>query len=446
VSRWNTTWPWFAAVLFALIVAVWLGTDRRVFRDSFPAFSARSTAPEGLSLSFRYLATRAGERNPPISVRMLSKPIGMSVLERDAVVLRIAPENTRSPLHGKAVNTNPDEEKPAGDPEKVEAEPGPVRPERDVPGKRQAKRGQDPDGDAKPKGGKPARVRQSSPDGGMSQDPAGGGLLTAAEQEWIQGGGRMVLAVLREAGPLGIDPASGDAVEKVFPGWPVVDRLDPPAMRVLAGWPLRWTHTLYAVGGAPLVARQRLGGGELFLLSCPEIFQNAHVGKAGHLSMLESLAGEGRPVYFDETVHGIGAETGVLALLTSWGLGPLLVLSALAAGAAFWRRRVRLGVPVDDHRETRREAVDYVESVAQLYQRALSRHQALVLYVRHFAHAVSLKTGLRGEPLQAKIDSLAPGMRIRPPASGRDIGLSEFRRQLDRINRAFRRLDDGKRA
>jgi hypothetical protein len=430
MKRWNATWPWLAVLVYAVAVTAWIGSDRRVSREAYPPFSARSTAPEGLSLAHRYLQARARDKTPAKSVSMLTRPVGMAAIESDAVVFRIAPDSfiprTREQVQ-------------AGDEEDPKDEKAAPEPEKPLPGRK-------PERSPARKPGRKDRGKPSSPDAETAKDPAGGGILTAAEQEWIQGGGRLVLAIKSATGPLGIAMISGESVEKVYPAWPGVTRLELPVRRVLAGWPLRRTHTLFADGNAPVLARQRLGVGELVLLSCPEVFQNEHVGKADHLSLLEALAGEGRPVYFDEVAHGIQGGTGVLALVTSWGLGPMLVLALLAAGAAFLRRRVRLGEPVDDHRETRRESVDFVESVAQLYQRALPRRRALALYARHFSHAVSLKTGLRGDALQARVDALAPELRGLGGGAGRDIGLSEFRRHLERINRAFRRLDDAKRA
>lgn len=235
-----------------------------------------------------------------------------------------------------------------------------------------------------------------------------------------------------------------EEARKVFPVWPGVEKLEPPHRRVLAGPALDDVHAVLATGKGPLAARGRMGKGDVVLLACPEVFQNAALGNAHHLALLGALAG-GRKAYFDESVHGLSSEAGAVEILRQWGFGPLLLLAALAALAALWRGRARLGPEEDDARETRVEAVDFVDSLAMLYNRALMRRQALGLYERAFEQAVAVRTGLKGPALQARVGEL---LRHRPDlkgAAGRDLGAMEFQRGLREINEAFRRLEHAKR-
>ncbi len=191
---------------------------------------------------------------------------------------------------------------------------------------------------------------------------------------------------------------------------------------------------MVAAGNGPAAALSRMGRGEVVLLGCPEVFQNRHLGRADHLGLLSSLAGTGRPAVFDEFVHGSEVQAGTVEILREWGFGTFLVLVAVAALAGFWRRKSRLGPAEDDHRETRVEAVDFVDSLALLYDRTLSGRQALGLYEKAFEQSVAARTGLKGAALEAKVKEVLGEHR---PA--------EFGRALQALNEAYRRLDDAKR-
>jgi hypothetical protein len=236
---------------------------------------------------------------------------------------------------------------------------------------------------------------------------------------------------------------SAEPPEKLFPLWAGVERLKPPVLRGLSGEPAGRGVALFSGGVAPAVLRTRIGEGEVFLSALPELFQNRSIGEGDHLALLGRLAGGGRPVYFDEFVHGLEGKTGPLDVLGAWGFGPFLVLCAVAALAAFWRHRVRLGPEEDDFRETRVEAIDFIDSLALLYDRTLRRRQSLVLYRKAFERALAVHTGLRGAALEARIADLLPAAEARP-AKGKDLSAAEFARELGRINEAFGRLHDAK--
>ena len=254
----------------------------------------------------------------------------------------------------------------------------------------------------------------------------------------------MVIAVNGPYASLKTDWRGEEDARKVFPAWAGVEKLDPPQKRVLAGAPLDDVHAVLATEKGPVAARGRMGKGEVVLLSVPEVFQNAHLAKADHLALLSTLAG-GRKAVFDESVHGLSSEAGTVEILRRWGFGPLLVLAALASLVAYWRKRSRLGPEEDDARETRVEAVDFVDYLAMLYDRSLEKRQALGLYARAFEQAVAVRFGLKGAALEARVRDY---VKSRPDLKGggkKDIGAMEFQRGLREINEAFRRLDDAKR-
>ena len=217
-----------------------------------------------------------------------------------------------------------------------------------------------------------------------------------------------------------------------------------PAQQMsLAGPGLAAAQTVVLAGAEPIAALQTIGAGEVILLSCPEIFHNRLLGKAHHLALLETLAGlrDGRAVFFDERSHGLGEDGGVIEALGAWGLGPLLLLAVLAAAAGFWRAATRLGPPDREDKDTRSDAVELVDSLADLYDRALSRGDAVRLYHESFLHTVAAESGLRGPSLEARAKELLEG-------AGEGAGPFEpdqLDRSLRTLNEAFRRLHDAKR-
>jgi hypothetical protein len=283
----------------------------------------------------------------------------------------------------------------------------------------------------------PGLRRGPDPEKGQTEaKPVAVSLLTREEEAWIRGGGRLVLAVDGPYAALEVRGAEGKPA-KVFPAWPGVAAIDAPSSRGLAGKALDGAHSIFASGQAVSAARTRIGKGEAILLAWPEIFQNRNLGRADHLALLETLAGLGRPVYFDEFVHDVKDEASAVELLREWGFGTFLVLAGAAALVSFWRRKSRVGPEVDDYQETRVEAVDFVESIALLYNRALTPAQALALYEKTFEQAVAARTGAKDEALRAKVREL------RGESGGRRG--TDFGRELAALNEAFRRLEDAKR-
>jgi hypothetical protein len=261
-------------------------------------------------------------------------------------------------------------------------------------------------------------------------------LLHADEDEWVSRGGRLVLAVRATYGPLLLEDAS-ETIEKTFPVWPGVQRLAPASSRAFrAGLPAE-AVTLFAADGEPVVSRLPRGRGEVVLLAAPEIFDNAHLGTADHLLFLEALT-DGRPVFFDEHSHGQAREEGAVDLLLEWGLGPLLVLLGATLLTALWRNRARLGPAEDEHGESRSDAVHLVDSLALLYDRALSDADMLRLYRDGLRRATGARTGLSGRALEDRLEALE-GDTTFPQGP---MSPAEFRDKLRALVRAYDRMED----
>jgi hypothetical protein len=403
-----------ALALYILGVAIQVRYDRRSMREVFEPGSVFNTSDEGLSLAYGYLRAQAARAKSGASVETLHRRLDPEVLPARAVVFRVQPSVAPLLLLEEEVE---EEEKDEGEKDGKDSK-------------------DDKDGE---------KAEEAEPE--VAERPAP--LLTDSEEAWVRGGGRLVLAVAESYGPLGLDPIQGKTtMRKVFPLWPGVSRLAPEKPAALAGPPLASGHALFLVGEGPVVSRLSIGTGEVFLLSIPEVFSNERLGQAQHLAFLESLAGinEGRPVLFDERAHGLGETAGLFETLGSWGLGPLVLLAGLTAATALWRAALRIGPPERDDRDTRSEAVELLDSLADLYDRALGRGDAIRLYHESFVHAVAAETGLRGPALEARVRGLLDASGgFDPPAAGEDLPRDRFERALRALNQAFRRLQDAKR-
>jgi len=386
---------WRSAVVAAAIAAYfgvalsWLARERLRDRSTFPAGSIHNESAEGCALAYRYLqATHAD----PDAVRILTQPIGWEPMPASAVVFRLLPTLPRSRIQEVEEHASDDKSKK-----------------------------------------KKARSEVALPVGP---------LLTRDEEQWIYGGGRLVLGFDQEQRGVSVRalPASA-AVSKVFPVWPGVTRLAPPVRRAFDPNPSIDGHALFVSEAHPVVWRRPLGQGEVLFLSTPEAFENRALARADHLALLAALAGSGRVVYFDEHAHGLHRDDGLIGLLLRWGLGPALLLAGMSFALLWWRRHTPIGPCEDAPLPRRSEAVDLIDSMAQLYDRVLSRSEALARYAHSFERVVALRTGLKGPPLAARVRQ---HMGEPPPMtpSDKDIPAAELGRGLTRINAAFRRLEE----
>jgi hypothetical protein len=456
-----------AAAVYLLATLIWMGAERRSPRQFLAAGSALNEGERGTTLAREYLKARSG----PAAVRLLERPVSAAELPAQAVVFRLEPEVLPWPPEGREASErekdkNRDKGKKDQGKKGTEKKGGtktPVAKPREDPKKKPAKKPEkgvtDPfgndgddesDGDDQDDGSTPAKGRPPEHPGRFAP------LLTADEEEWVEGGGRLVLGIAGDYGPLWTEREPGrEPLAKVFPLWPEVSTLRLLDRRVLRGPALDRAHAVLLAGENPVIARLPLGRGDVVLLSCPDVFHNARLAVGDHLALLTALAGPpGRPVYFDERSHGLHADEGLLAVLSRWGLGPALLFACLAALALFCRQAVRIGPPERDPGDTRSEAVDLVDSLGELYDRALSRGDAVRLYWEGFVHTVAIDTGLSGAALEARARELAAGFTPSPSlglprsplslAPSDDLSREGFEHALRALNSARRRARDGK--
>lgn len=268
---------------------------------------------------------------------------------------------------------------------------------------------------------------------------AGQPLLTLEEERFVRQGGRIVLALRASVPSLDVKAASApSAWVRVHPDWPGVARLDPGgASFFLSGPWLRDAYTVFSASDEPVLARKRIGGGDVVAIASSALLENSHLGLASNLELLDALAAGRESVYFDESTHGLGASEGMGDLLHRWKLTPFLLSLFALAIATLVHRNHGLGRPDRDEAGRPEDAVDLVDALGRLYARSLRDEEALGLHRDHLRHVVSERSGLRGQALRNRVDRLlanpVPKSGSKEPA---------FEQQLGAINRALRRAHE----
>ncbi|MEA2569637.1 MAG: hypothetical protein QOI24_1638 [Acidobacteriota bacterium] len=377
-----------AIVIYFVAALVWLALDRRVPRQAFDDLSSESTSGKGVSLAYKYL-----------SAAQLTRPVDANVIPHEAVVFRLVEE--RAPLFFRD----------------------------DIPEDEEDDNLTDKSRQKKPLHPKKPKVVATP-------------LLSDEEEEWVRRGGRFVLGVGSAYGPLEVRGLTFKTARKAFPIWRGIDEVTLPEPRGLSGDPLRRAHALYVAGNDTVIARQPIGGGDLILFATPEMFTNEHLGTGNHLALLTALAGAKRPVFFDELPHGLAGDTGFVAMLKEWNLGPFLLLLLVISAVVFWRGGRAIGEREDDYRETRSDAVDLVASLGALYDRSITPGEALTLYHHELTRAVAASSGLRGDALHKRVAELTGGIAV--PHKHAKVSPENFQRILQTLNDSFRRIEHAK--
>ncbi|HEV8432219.1 MAG TPA: hypothetical protein VGR95_02315 [Thermoanaerobaculia bacterium] len=379
--------PLLLAIAACVVVAlVWMGNDRTVSERAFDDFSIENTAPSGLSIAFRYLL-RTGHH-----VFRLDTPLRPNLIPANAVLIRAGV--LQDPLFLENEETKPRDKK--------------------KPTKKAAPR------------------RNVVP------------LLSSIEDEWVRAGGRLILASPESFGTLRLRGEKRAMAAKVFPLPTTAVWITAPQARSIDPRTLpSHMHALFTINGAPAITREQIGNGDVILIAIPEFLQNEHIRWSGAVPLLETFAPANRPVYFDESIHGFDANGGSLELMKEWALGPFLGLLAIAALLYFWRQSKRIGPAEDDARETRSDAVDLVHSLGALYRESMTDEEALESYRDTLVRTVAAQSGLAGDALHRRVSDLTQHDTA-AGGGGRRMRAAGFKRHLDVLNEAFRKLEHGR--
>lgn len=404
----------------------------------FDSLSVYNLGPQGTSQAYAYLQRRPGAA----SVKVLGRRLSPDDLPPNGVVFRLATGWIEPASLQQVLDELGEEFEEETDEDTAEDSAG------EEDGAQEAAESAEEATEETAVRSEPQGAKTAADDDGASQQPTRPGtwsqprLLNERQAAWVRGGGRLVIGFSGSLADVESRSVAAADVRTVFPLWPEVESLEPPTPRGLSGGALRRSHAIVLLGDEPLISRWPLNDGEVILLAVPEMLQNAHLATADHLALLEALAGEGRPVLFDETLHGTSHDLGTFYLLGRWRLIPALSLWLVACLALWWRHSRAVGPLEDPYQERRSEAVDMVDSLASLYGRALRRRDALDLYHRAFVEQVAWRFGLQGDALAARAEALLGGAFSSPSlASTKDISAGELHRQLERINQAFGRIE-----
>ena len=162
--------------------------------------------------------------------------------------------------------------------------------------------------------------------------------------------------------------------------------------------PAGTVHIRHSTGERSLVAAEfALGKGRLLVVSDPDLFGNAYLGRADNSVLAAHLLGRyRRPLVFDEFYHGLNVQGNPFWLLSLPRYGLLALTLLLTSVMWVWRAAVRLGPPLEGDRADRRDLREYIEAMARLFNRP--KHRPFVL--NHLRDGIlwSLSKELRTDP------------------------------------------------
>jgi hypothetical protein len=172
------------------------------------------------------------------------------------------------------------------------------------------------------------------------------------------------------------------ALQPVF-DQPPVRELNARPRRALA--PQRNDYApLFGAAGQTLIAGIRVGQGYAYISATTHPFTNSGLRDRQHAALVLNMlrrAPPGGRILFDEYHHGLVAPPAPTdgLLRTPWGWAGIYAATVTALFLLLGGRRFGRAVPLKEERE-RRSSAEYVESIADLYQRGGKRAYML----RHF--------------------------------------------------------------
>jgi len=217
---------------------------------------------------------------------------------------------------------------------------------------------------------------------------------------WVERGGTLIFAEDTPA-LFGLSDALLDELQMrmtVITGTQMIERapalqpvFDQPPVRELNARPQRALAPqrndyapLFGAADQILIAGVRIGQGYVYISATTHPFTNSGLRDRQHAALVLNMlrrAPPGGRVLFDEYHHGLVAPPAPTdgLLRTPWGWAGVYVATVTALFLLLGGRRFGRAVPLKEERE-RRSSAEYVESIADLYQRGGKRAYML----RHF--------------------------------------------------------------
>ncbi len=248
--------------------------------------------------------------------------------------------------------------------------------------------------------------------------------------DWVRGGGTLIWVAGRKSTvdqaekllrPFGLaaEARTGEAVSMTgrLAPWDA----GPRRYRLLCGGPLRIVRPeepgqilLEDAAGAVAGAAVALGRGRFVALSDLDLVSNRGLRTEDHAEFmvhLATLAAGDRAIAFDEYHHGIREQDSPASLLLGSPLGPAAGLLLLAAFAAVYSHRRRLGPPVDTRDERRRRPGEAFDAFAGAAGRLRAAPEAMALILVEFEAFLERQLGVSKLP---KADDAAVRAGLEP--------------------------------
>jgi hypothetical protein len=177
-------------------------------------------------------------------------------------------------------------------------------------------------------------------------------------------------------------------------------------------------RTLWSEGGAPLVVDVPQGKGHVICAATAQVLSNTYLDRGDNLAIMLGLLAPGgrvpRHLFFEESHHGYTAIYALARLVDHPGVrfATLLALLGLATflGSAF----VRFGPILPLQRETGRSALEFIDSIAELYHRSDLRNE-MIRYLydethRHLLARLNLPASAPHDLISSRLQQAHPGL------------------------------------
>ena len=220
----------------------------------------------------------------------------------------------------------------------------------------------------------------------LQSDPNVGSQDVRRLERWVQNGG--ILVVSPFAGLTGLMHRLGLSASYTGPApvaiaAPILGRPPAKSLAVQADAIVQGRPKIVAAASrfGNVLVEKPFGSGATWVLTAPQVLDNAHLSRADNSTLLVALAGpRGRNLEFTELPFRAAASAHTTNWLTGfpWGIAALFATAILLAYrlTSGWR----LGPPVKNTDEGYRPATDFVLAMAGLLRQGRKRQEALQVF------------------------------------------------------------------